>query len=104
MTLLVYMYGLGNFYFPKDALKPEFFKLHKGYHTTCGWKGVCECVVAVCGGVVLRFAAAHVLPITCRSYYDLVVGASTVAKATWVYEDPKPRALYLKGHYAFCES
>ena len=42
----------GNFFFPKDTL------------TTCGWKGGLR--VRGCGvwGVVLRFAAAHMLPIT----------------------------------------
>mgnify|MGYP003878174337 CR=1 FL=1 len=61
-------------------------------------------MVAVCG--VLSCVSLRLIcsPSPCRSYYGFVVGASTVAKATWVYEDPKPRALHLKGHHAFCES
>ena len=66
----------GNVYFPPDGINREYFSLHEGYHTTCGWKGTCD-------------------------YYNAKVGDVTAKDAAWVYEDPKPGAAYLKGYWAF---
>lgn len=65
----------GNHYFPKDTLKPEFFK-DSSLHTTCPWKGV-------------------------ASYYTLDVEGEENADAAWYYPDPKSAAHMIKDHVAF---
>jgi uncharacterized protein (DUF427 family) len=32
----------GNFYFPPDSLKEEYFEDFSALTTTCGWKGTCN--------------------------------------------------------------
>ena len=65
----------GNVYFPRDAIKPEYFK-PSSTHTTCPWKGV-------------------------ASYYDVVVDGQTNRDAAWYYPSPKEAAANIKDHVAF---
>lgn len=53
----------GNWYFPPDAIKQEFFT-PSDTHTECHWKGA-------------------------ASYYNLVVGGETNEDAAWFYPKPK---------------
>lgn len=52
----------GNWYFPPDAMKKEYFA-PSDHRTTCFWKGE-------------------------ASYYDVVVNDKTNAFATWYYPEP----------------
>lgn len=65
----------GNYYFPPDAIKREFFR-ENSRKTTCPWKGV-------------------------ASYYDIVVGDETLDAAAWYYPTPKDAAKQIAGHIAF---
>jgi uncharacterized protein (DUF427 family) len=53
----------GNWYFPPDSLKKEYFA-DSDHHTTCFWKGE-------------------------ASYYDVVVDGQTNEFGAWFYPDPK---------------
>ncbi|HEY1085208.1 MAG TPA: DUF427 domain-containing protein [Candidatus Saccharimonadales bacterium] len=53
----------GNWYFPPDSLKKEYFK-DSGHHTTCHWKGE-------------------------ASYYDILVDGNTNDFGAWYYPEPK---------------
>lgn len=64
-----------NYYFPPDAIKPEYFK-DSSTHTTCGWKGV-------------------------ASYYSIEVGGQVNKDAAWYYPTPKDAAKNIKGYIAF---
>lgn len=65
----------GNVYFPKGAIKPEYFK-PSDTHSTCPWKGL-------------------------ASYYDVVVDGQTNKDAAWYYPAPKEAAANIKDHVAF---
>ncbi|MGH7285483.1 MAG: DUF427 domain-containing protein [Polyangiaceae bacterium] len=65
----------GNSYFPKSAIKQEFFR-PSDTHTTCPWKGV-------------------------ASYYDVVVDGEVNKDAAWFYPAPKEAAANIKDHVAF---
>jgi uncharacterized protein (DUF427 family) len=65
----------GNVYFPRTALKPEFF--HESNHTSiCPWKGV-------------------------ASYFDIHVNGKINPNAAWYYPNPKEAATNIKDHVAF---
>lgn len=65
----------GNHYFPKDALKINFFK--KTETTTfCPWKGTAV-------------------------YYSLIVNDEVNEDAVWAYPEPFHEAAHLKDHFAF---
>ena len=53
----------GNWYFPPNAVKREYFK-DSDHHTTCPWKGE-------------------------ASYYDVVVDGKTNDFGAWYYPEPK---------------
>lgn len=61
------VYIEGNWYFPPDAVKKEFFKPSET-HTTCPWKGE-------------------------ASYYSLDVDGQTNEDAAWYYPEPKSSAI-----------
>ena len=65
----------GNYYFPPDAVRREFFK-ESSHHTVCGWKGT-------------------------ASYYDVVVGGQLNKDAAWYYPTPKDAAKNIAGYVAF---
>ncbi len=65
----------GSFYFPKSALKMDYFKPSET-HTICHWKGT-------------------------ASYYSLVVDGQQNQDAAWYYDDPKPAAAAIKDRVAF---
>lgn len=65
----------GNYYFPPDAIRPEYFK-PSDTHTTCSWKGV-------------------------ASYYTLVVNGQENVDAAWYYPEPKEAAKQIRGYVAF---
>ncbi len=65
----------GNVYFPRTALKAEFFQ--ENSHTTiCPWKGT-------------------------ASYFDVVVDGKVNQNAAWYYPNPKEAANNIKGYVAF---
>jgi len=64
-----------NVYFPRDALKAEFFK-ESGHSSVCPWKGT-------------------------ASYFDVSVDGKVNPNAAWYYADPKPAAANIKDHVAF---
>lgn len=64
-----------NHYFPKDAIRKEFFK-NSEKHTTCPWKGE-------------------------ASYYTLEVAGKTNPDAAWYYPSPKEAAAEIKDYVAF---
>jgi len=66
----------GNFYFPPDSLKKEYFSDYTGRQSTCPWKGLAE-------------------------YHDITVGEKKAANAAWVYPTPKEAAANIKNHVAF---
>lgn len=57
----------GNWYFPPDSIKQEFF-FSSDHHTTCFWKGQ-------------------------ASYYNLVVNGENNPEAAWYYPEPLPGAI-----------
>lgn len=65
----------GNYYFPPDAIKQEYFK-DSDTHTTCGWKGV-------------------------ASYYTIEVDGQVNQDAAWYYPEPKEAARKIAGYVAF---
>jgi uncharacterized protein (DUF427 family) len=65
----------GNYYFPPDAIKREFFKA-SDTHSTCPWKGL-------------------------ASYYNVQVGEKVNPDAAWYYPEPKDAAKSIKDHVAF---
>lgn len=65
----------GNHYFPRDSIKPEFYR-DSTMTSVCPWKGD-------------------------AAYFDVVVGDEVNPDAAWHYDDPKPRAENIKGHVAF---
>ena len=65
----------GNHYFPRDALKPEFFR-ESSHTSVCGWKGEAE-------------------------YFDVVVDGAVNTNAAWHYDAPKEAAKAIAGHVAF---
>lgn len=65
----------GNYYFPPNAIKREYFK-DSNTHTTCGWKGV-------------------------ASYYSIEVDGQVNQDAAWYYPEPKDAAKKIAGYVAF---
>jgi len=65
----------GNHYFPREAMKPEYFR-ESATHTTCFWKGV-------------------------ASYYDVVVDGKVNKDAAWYYPSPSAKAQRILGRVAF---
>lgn len=65
----------GNHYFPREAMKPEYFR-ESATHTTCPWKGV-------------------------ASYYDVVVDGKVNKDAAWYYPSPSVKAQRILGRVAF---
>ena len=65
----------GNVYFPRGAIKAEFFKSSK-HQTVCPWKGT-------------------------ASYYDVVVDGKRNEGAAWFYPPPKEAAANIEDHVAF---
>lgn len=65
----------GNHYFPRDAIKDEYFSESRA-HTVCPWKGV-------------------------ASYFDVVVDGRVNVGAAWYYASPSPAAADIKGRVAF---
>ena len=65
----------GNHYFPKDAIKKEYF-VDSDTHSVCPWKGT-------------------------ASYYTLAVDGQENADAAWYYPETSDLAKQIKGHVAF---
>jgi uncharacterized protein (DUF427 family) len=65
----------GNHYFPRDSIKPEFYR-DSATTSVCPWKGD-------------------------AAYFDVVVGDSVNADAAWYYDAPKEAATQITGHVAF---
>ncbi|MGH2806977.1 MAG: DUF427 domain-containing protein [Actinomycetota bacterium] len=65
----------GNAYFPRAALKDEFFE-ESQHHTECAWKGT-------------------------ASYLDVVVDGKRNENAAWYYPDPSSAARKIEGRVAF---
>ena len=65
----------GNVYFPRDAIKREYFQ-ESSTQTVCPWKGT-------------------------ASYYDVVVGDRVNENAAWYYPEPKDAATSIAGYVAF---
>ena len=65
----------GNLYFPREALRSEYFK-ESATTTVCAWKGT-----------------AH--------YFSVIVDGSVNLDAAWYYPDIKPAADRIKGYVAF---
>lgn len=65
----------GNHYFPRDAIRQEYFQ-ESDTHTTCPWKGQ-------------------------ASYFNVVVDGETNKDAAWYYPDPKAAAQEIKDRVAF---
>ncbi len=65
----------GNHYFPRAAIKREYFS-DSATHSTCPWKGV-------------------------ASYYNVEVGGKRNPDAAWYYPTPKDAARNITDHVAF---
>ena len=65
----------GNHYFPRDAIKAEFFQ-DSDRASVCPWKGR-------------------------AAYFDVVVDGEVNSGAAWYYPDPKPAAAEIKDYVAF---
>jgi len=65
----------GNHYFPRDALKAEFFE-DSSNSSVCHWKGT-------------------------AAYFDVVVDGKVNKGAAWYYPSPKPAASDIKDYVAF---
>ena len=65
----------GNYYFPKDSIKKEFFS-ESNTQTVCPWKGT-------------------------ASYFNVEVDGQTNADAAWYYPDPKDPAKEITERVAF---
>ncbi len=69
------VYVEGNAYFPREALKKEYFA-ESGHHSICPWKGR-------------------------ASYLDVVVNGDRNENAAWYYPNPSPVARKIKDRVAF---
>lgn len=65
----------GNFYFPPDSLKKEFFS-DSTTTSVCGWKGT-------------------------ANYFNVTVGGEVNKDAAWVYRTPKNAAKQITNYVAF---
>ena len=65
----------GNYYFPPDSIRPEFFR-ESSLHTVCPWKGL-------------------------ASYYTVEVDGRRTKDAAWFYARPSFLARRIKGYVAF---
>lgn len=65
----------GNHYFPKSAIKREYFK-DSETHSVCPWKGT-------------------------ASYYTIEVDGTRNPDAAWYYPEPKEAAAEIKDRIAF---
>jgi len=65
----------GNFYFPEDSLKKEYFS-QSSTTSVCGWKGT-------------------------ANYFNVTVGDSVNKDAAWVYRTPKDAAKQITNYVAF---
>jgi uncharacterized protein (DUF427 family) len=65
----------GNFYFPEDSLKKEYFS-ESSTTSVCGWKGT-------------------------ANYFNVTVGDSVNKDAAWVYRTPKDAAKQITNYVAF---
>ena len=65
----------GNPYFPRSAMRPEFFR-DSSHTTVCGWKGTAR-------------------------YWDVVLADNVIDNAVWSYETPKPEAGQIRERFAF---
>lgn len=65
----------GNYYFPRDSIKMEYFKESKE-HSVCPWKGI-------------------------ASYFDVEVAGQENFNAAWTYNVPFPLAWPIRKHVAF---
>ncbi|EIN12625.1 DUF427-domain-containing protein [Punctularia strigosozonata HHB-11173 SS5] len=65
----------GNHYFPRDAIKTEYFN-PSNTHTTCPWKGY-------------------------ASYYNASVNGKEVKDIAWYYPETKEKANNIKDYVAF---
>lgn len=65
----------GNHYFPRDSIKPEFFRESRTT-SVCPWKGD-------------------------AAYFDVVIGESVNGDAAWHYDAPKEAATQITGRVAF---
>ena len=65
----------GNYYFPPQSLKREYFK-PSTRRSTCAWKGE-------------------------ASYFDIVVNGKVNKDAAWYYPSPKEAAKHITGYVAF---
>ena len=65
----------GNPYFPRDAMRAEFFRDSR-LTTVCGWKGTAR-------------------------YWDVVVDGTVFSDVVWSYETPKPAAEEIRERFAF---
>lgn len=61
------IYIEGNWYFPPNALKEEYFSASEA-HTICPWKGE-------------------------ASYYDIAIEGEINKDGAWYYPEPKPTAI-----------
>ena len=64
-----------NHYFPREALKEEFFK-DSDHSTRCPWKGVAR-------------------------YLTITINGKENVNCAWFYPDPKPEAENIRGRVAF---
>ncbi len=65
----------GNHYFPREAIKPEYFQPSQT-HTLCPWKGV-------------------------ASYYNVIVNGEVNKDAAWYYAETKDAAKNIENYVAF---
>ena len=65
----------GNPYFPREAMKTEFFR-ESSLTTVCGWKGTAR-------------------------YWDVVVSDEEISNVVWAYDTPKPDAEKIRERFAF---
>ncbi len=65
----------GNHYFPPEDVKQEYL-VESDYRTRCPWKGL-----------------AH--------FYHIKVDGEKVENSAWSYPDPKEKARYITGYFAF---
>jgi uncharacterized protein (DUF427 family) len=65
----------GNHYFPRDAIKPEYF-VESDTTSTCAWKGE-------------------------AAYFDVAVDGKINKDAAWHYDAPKAEAEHIAGRVAF---
>ncbi len=73
----------GNWYFPPDAVKKEYFK-DSAHTSVCSWKGNCKNCYRL---IYLRSLIGN--------YHTLEVNGQKNENAVWVYRDPKVRNVTL---------